>query len=157
MALNPYIRNWQDYPWSQHKDKFALHEQHGQDTPAYVTRDGYLMAKGFIDTNDDKEFFFEDGAIKVRQSTTPEQKLTKDLVIAHTDSYAYNVVTYQTLEQSFGAYSSPMELYSTVDLPAPHKKYKLLITTIDQFNLYLLIFLSFEIPLSSLCLTYSFY
>mgnify|MGYP001198706910 CR=1 FL=1 len=120
MSLNPYSRDESSFI---RKDEHDIGVQGGQ--PVYLTKDGKIRAKGFVDYNDDLELFVENGQVNSKHKVSDE--VDRYLRLESKESFRYTMVMYEELLESFENYSSPIALYENTKPRNPaHRRYKFL-------------------------------
>ena len=103
MADNPYTRRWEEYD-SEHYLPISV--SYGK--PIYVTKDGKIKARGFVDINDDLELFIENDQVKSRYVVA--DGIIKNFSFKHVDEYVYTLTMYDELKECFQTYLNPVHL-----------------------------------------------
>jgi hypothetical protein len=93
--------------------------------PVYISKDGKVHAKGFVDTNDNFEFYSQDNQFKVL-AEDEKQNYFKEYIFTKTDNKIFRSESYEVLAGAFQNIYFPLAPYSNEEPPAPHKRYNLL-------------------------------
>ena len=125
MAIHKYMRGNEDGEWSSYYRKDMLTIGEDQGTPIYISKDGKIHAQGFVDVNDDFEFYVENDKFKVFAKDQREGFLA-EYVFTKNDNKIYPSVSYDDLIQCFENIYFPLKVYDNQEPPETHKKYRLL-------------------------------
>ena len=93
--------------------------------PVYISKDGRIHAKGFVDTNDNFEFYSQDNQFKVL-AEDEKQNYFKEYIFTKTDNKIFRSESYEVLAGAFQNIYFPLAPYSNEEPPVPHKRYNLL-------------------------------
>ncbi len=93
--------------------------------PVYISKDGKVHAKGFVDTNDNFEFYSQNNQFKVL-TEDPVQNYSNEHIFTKTDNKIFSTESYEVLAGAFQNIYFPLAPYSNEEPPAHHKKYNLL-------------------------------
>ena len=93
--------------------------------PIYISKDGKIHAKGFVDTNDNFEFYSEDDSFKV---FAKDEKVNyfKEYIFTKEDWKIYRSESFEVLTESFQNIYYPLNPYSNQEPLGHEKKYNLL-------------------------------
>lgn len=112
---NPYQRRWEDYK-SDHLAVYNLSQnlELKDVDPIYITSDGKIIARGFIDENDDLELSL-DSKKNIIYSLNLDSTTDKIHSINSSQTYKTSGVMQETITEGFKGYSIPSDLYSNKD------------------------------------------
>jgi hypothetical protein len=122
MAYNKYRRDWTEHTTS--KKSWATMFAGGWGEKVYVSPDGKVHAKGFIDTNDSLELYADGNDVKCK-FTSADGMLIVSTLDSHTE-FKHVTTMLEPLLGTFQNFRKPIHTYDTKDLPLPHRKYSLL-------------------------------
>jgi hypothetical protein len=118
MAVNnPYFRRWKEYGEESY---LPIKLPYGD--AVYITKDGKIKARGFVDYNDDIELFMDKDKIKSRYRLS--ETSIKNFVVQHDNEYIYTLTSANLLDECFQNYLNPPHLYSNTEPPAHQRKSK---------------------------------
>lgn len=120
MSLNPYSREESSFVRA---DEHDIGVQGGK--PVYLTKDGKIRARGFVDYNDDLELFVENGLVYSKYKI--DNEVDKYLQLNSTETFRYKLAMFEEILQGFENYKNPISLYENTKPKNPvHRRYKFL-------------------------------
>ena len=93
--------------------------------PVYISKDGKVHARGFVDINDNFEFYSENDEFKV---AAKDEKLNyfKEYIFSKSDNKIFKSESYEVLAGAFQNIYYPLVPYDNEEPPVNHKRYNLL-------------------------------
>ena len=124
MAIHKYMHQKPDGNDGIYKQEM-LPIMEGAGIPIYISRDGKVHAKGFVDTNDNFEFYSENDQFKVA-GKDDKPNYFKEYILTKTDNKLFRSQSYEVLGGAFQNIYYPLNPYSNEDPPDGHRRYNLL-------------------------------